>query len=88
MCAIFSHPQFVFRASFHDIVAVVDITLQHVLYGHLLRPAVDQRNHIGRKRRFQLGVFVELIQNHIPDGIAFEFHHNTQPIAVGFILNI
>ena len=88
MCAIFRDSQFVFRASLYDIVAVVDITLQHVLQGHLLRAAVDQCNHIGRKCRFQLGVFVELIQDHIPDHIAFEFYHDTQPIAVGFILNI
>ena len=73
------------RAPDDDLATVAEENEQRILEVQEPRPAVDDREHVDAERLLHRGVLVELVQEHVGDGVALEIDDDAHPVAVGFI---
>ncbi len=71
-----------------DLLAEVDEGLDQVLEVQKLGPAAVERHHVAAEARLQRRVAVELVQNHVGDGVALQLDHDAHAVTVGFVAEI
>ncbi len=82
------------RAPHDHFVAMGHVVLEHFPERHDLRhePSRDrighQREHDDAERGLQLGVLVELVQDDARNGIALQFDHHAEAVAIAFVPQI
>ena len=59
-----------------------------VLEVELLRPAADQRHHVGAERALQRREAVKLVQHHVGHGVALQLDHHAHALAIELVANI
>ena len=79
---------FILGTPYHYFVTVLHIMMDNILQVEGLRPAFDQRHIIYPERGLKLGVFVQVVEDNIGDGILFQIIHNAHTVAVAFIADV
>ena len=70
-----------------DLVAVLDVVLEHLLQVHDLGRALVERQHDHAEGGLHRGVLVELVQHHVGDGIALELDDHPHAVLVGLVVH-
>ena len=78
-------PQIVLRPTHHHFVAMLDVVSHHLLEIQQFRTTLHQRDVVHGERRLKLGVLVQLVQDHVGDGIALEFVDDAHAVAVALV---
>ena len=69
----------------YDFTAVTYKRSNNIFQVHDFRLSMVQRNHVDTERNLQLGLGVEVIQNHFPDCVAFHFNHDAHTVFVRLV---
>ena len=88
MAALAGLAQQVNRAPGHHLAAVADKGFQDLLQVQQLGLAVDQSHHIDAEYRLQLGLGVEVVEDHVADLAAAQFDHHPHTVLVGLIAQL
>ena len=72
-------------ASRHNLAAMPNEGLNHLLEVQHLGFAIDQSDHIDAHHRLQLGLGVEVVQHHITDLTTPQFDHHAQTVFIGLV---
>ncbi len=71
-----------------DLAAVLEEDLERVPQVQQLRPPVDDREHVDAERLLQRRVLVELVQQHLGDGVALEIDDDAHALAIGLVAEV
>ncbi len=71
-----------------DLFAERDEQGQQILQGHHLRTAGVEGHHVGAETGLQRREPVELVEHHVGNGVAFQFHHHPIAVAVGLVAQV
>ena len=88
MLAVARLAQFVFGAPADHFNAVVDEELDAIDQAQFARLAVDDREHDDAEADLQLGVLIQIVEDHLGLLAAFEFEHDAHAVAVAFIADV
>ena len=80
--------QQVIRSAPDDIDPVIDEFAQELQQPQFARLAVDNRQHDHAEIHLQLGVLVEVVQDHLGLFTALQFEHNAHAVAVALVANL
>ena len=76
------------RAPRHHFAPVADEAPDDLLQIEGARLAVDQRHHVDPEHRLELGVPIELVQEHLGHRIAAHLGHDPDPVLVRFVAKL
>ena len=88
MAAVFLLFQIEAASALDHLTAMLNKGIQHRSQTHLNRTLVNNRHNIIIIGNLQIGIFIQIIQNHLGIGILFHIHNDTQPVAVTLIPHI
>ncbi len=71
----------------HHIDAMIDEALQHVRQAQLARLPVDDGQHDDAEVDLQLGVLVEIVENHLGLLAALQLEDDAHAVAIAFVAN-
>ena len=77
--------QFKDSTTSYDFTAVTYERGNNIFQVHDLRLAMVQCNHVDTEGNLQLGLGIEVVQNHFPDRIAFHFNHDAHTVFVRLV---
>jgi hypothetical protein len=80
--------QVVDRAPDDDLAAVFQEHHEGVLQAEQPRPPLDDRQHVHPERLLHRGVLVELVEEHLGDGVPLELDHDPHALAVGLVTQV
>ncbi len=88
MLPVLGRAQIVLAAAHHDLVAMLEEVLQHLLQRHDPGHPVHEGQHDHAEGRLHLRVLVQLIQHDIRNGIPLQLDHQPDAIPVGLVPEI
>ena len=83
--ARFRLPQLELGAPADDLAAELDEALDQLEQRHHLRPAADDGEHDDAEAQLQLGVLVEVVENHLRHFAALQLDDDAHAVAVGLV---
>jgi hypothetical protein len=78
-------PQLELRAPADDVAAELDEALDQLEQRHHLRPAADDGEHDDAEAQLQLGVLVEVVENHLRHFAALQLDDDAHAVAVRLV---
>ena len=88
MVSLLSLVQIIFRSSGDYILLVLEIIGEHIQNIHDLRLLVYQSQHNDAECILELGMLVQLIQDHIGIGVLAQFNDHPDALSVGLVPDI
>ncbi len=88
MCAVLCFLQLIAGAAGDHFLAMGDVAVQHLLDVHHSWLAVVERQHDHPERVFQLRLLIEIVDDHLGNGVAFQFHDDSQSFLTRFVTQI
>ncbi len=80
--------QIVDRPANHDFLPEFDEMTERLLDGECLGTTADESQQVHGKRRLQGRHLVELVEDYVFGGVAFEFNDNAHSLAVGLVTQV
>ena len=71
-----------------DLLAVVDVVLEHAAQRQRLRLPVDQRQHVHVERELHRGVLEQVVQHLVRVGVALDLDVDAHPVAVRLVAQV
>ncbi len=75
-------------AAAHDVAAEFDEAFDQLEQRHHLRPATDDGEHDDAEAQLQLGVLIEVVEDHLRHFAAFELDDDPHAVAIGLVAKI
>ena len=77
--------QFILGPAHDDIVTVLEVVEDHLPQVQQLRTPLDQGNVVDREAGLELRVLVQLVEDHVRDGVPLEIKHDPHALPVGLV---
>ena len=72
----------------HDLLAEREELLEHLLEGERARPVLDDRQELHAEGGLHLGLLVEVVQDHLGDGVLLQLDDHPHAVAVGLVPDV